>query len=269
MTRMQKAKRRSDFMEIIDTIEGSYIRELLKQGKRLDSRGPHEFRNIKIEADVIPHAEGSAQVEIGTTKALVGIKMMADEPMEDTPGMGNLVINAELLPLAYVDYEGGPPSPESIELARVVDRGIRAGRCVDLESLALSDGKVWSIYADIYVLDYGGNLFDRSELAVMEALMHTKIPKYEDGKVIREKDKNLKIDNIVTSATFGKIGESLLLDPNINEESIAEARITVATDDTEIKAMQKGLQGSFTQSEIEEAIDIAFEQHKKLKEILR
>ncbi|MEM0148113.1 MAG: exosome complex protein Rrp42 [Candidatus Micrarchaeaceae archaeon] len=256
-------------MEIIDTIEGSYIKELLKQGKRLDSRGIHEFRNIKIAADVIEHAEGSAQVEIGTTKALVGIKMMVDEPMEDTPGMGNLIINAELLPLAYVDYEGGPPSPESIELARVVDRGIRAGRCIDLESLALEDEKVWSIYVDIYVLDYGGNLFDSSELAVMEALMHTKIPKYEDGKVLRnEREKNLKIDNIVTSATFGKIGDSLLLDPNINEESIEEARITIASDDENIRAIQKGLHGSFTQKEIEEAIDATFEQHEKLKKIL-
>src|SRR5208283_5486504 len=117
--------------------------------------------------------------------------------------------SAELLPLASPDYETGPPSPEAIELARVVDRGIRAGRCVDLESLKVADDKAWNVYVDIYILNYDGNLFDAGCLAAMGALVNTKVPEYEDEKVVREKRiKGLKIDNIVASATFAKIDGS-------------------------------------------------------------
>lgn len=253
-------------MEILDTLKGSYIKDLLKQGKRLDSRQFLEFRDIKIKQGLISNAEGSAQVDLGDTRVLVGVKLMPEDPMPDTEGQGNIIANAELLQLARGSYESGPPNPEAIELARVVDRGIRAGNCIDLKSLVLEDNKVWSIFIDIYVLNYGGNLFDASSMAAMTALMNTKIPKYEAGKAVREeRTKSLKIDNIVTSTTFGKIDSSILLDMNMNEESIADTRLTVATDGEVLRAMQKGLSGSFMISEIEGILENSFEQHKKLK----
>ena len=122
-------------MEAIDVIKVKYIKELLEHDKREDSRGMMDFRSIKIANNIIDTAEGSAQVDLGSTRVLAGVKLEVDEPMEDTPNEGNLVISSELLPLASADYEPGPPSPEAIELARVVDRGIRAGNCVDIEDL--------------------------------------------------------------------------------------------------------------------------------------
>lgn len=256
-------------MEILDTLKGSYVKGLLNEGKRIDSRGFLEFRDIEIKTGLISNAEGSASVNLGDTKVLVGIKLMPEEPMEDTPDQGNIMCNAELLPLAHAEYELGPPSPESIELARVVDRGIRAANCIDLTKMFIEEGKAWSTFIDIYVLNYGGNLFDASSLAAMMALMSTKMPKYEDGKVIREeKVKSLDIHNIVTSTTFGKIDDHILLDMNMNEENIASARLTVATDADNIRAMQKGLSGSFKMSEISDMIENSFEQHKKLKKLL-
>ncbi len=49
----------------------------------------------------------------------------------------------------------------------------------------------------------------------MSALLSTRVPKYEDeqgGKGGDESGK-LKIDNIVTSATFAKIDSKIILDP--------------------------------------------------------
>jgi len=257
-------------MDAIDIIKTKYINELLEHDKREDGRGMQDFRNIKVMNNLIDSAEGSAQVDLGSTRVLVGVKLEVDTPMEDTPNEGNLVVSSELLPLASADYEAGPPSPESIELARVVDRGIRAGSCVNTSDLFIEEGKVWYVYADIYVLNYDGNLIDASTLAVMSALMHTRVPKYEEGKVIREEiAKKLKIDNIVTSATFGKIGGKLMLDMTKNEENAADARLTIATDTTYIRAMQKGLSGSLSADEIEQLADISFEKHKELKGYLK
>ncbi len=256
-------------MDIISALMGGYVKDALEKGNRLDSREQYKFRDIKVESGIIEHAEGSAQVDLGATKVLAGVKLMVEDPMPDTPGQGNLMMNAELLPLAYADYETGPPSPEAVELARVVDRGIRAGNSIDLLSLALDDGKVWSVFVDLYILNYSGNLFDASGLAAMAALANTRMPKYEDGTVVREeRSKRLKIDNIITYTTFGKIDNYLLLDMNINEEDIASARMTIATDDSQIRAMQKGMNGSFSGKEIEELIDASFEKHGYLKGIV-
>jgi exosome complex component RRP42 len=253
-------------MEAIDMVKSSYVQELLARGLRADSRKVSDFRKMTIVTNVIENAEGSAQVDLGNTRVLAGIKLMQGEPMEDTPNEGTLVMSAELLPLASANYETGPPSPDSIELGRVIDRGIRAGKCVDLESLLIEEGKVWSVYIDIYVLNYDGNLFDAGEAAVMSALLTTKVPAYEDGKVVREKrERELKINNVVTSATFAKIHGSLLLDPDGNEEGAASARLTIATDGKFIRAMQKGLGGSFTQKEVEEMADMALKKHAELK----
>ena len=58
-------------------------------------------------------------------------------------------------------------------------------------------------------MNYNGNLFDTGELAAMSALLNTEVPKYEDGKAIgRSERTKLKINNIVTSTTFAKIGSN-------------------------------------------------------------
>lgn len=256
-------------MDAIDMVKTSYVRELLSKKEREDLRDLNTFREIKIKNGMINNAEGSSQVDLGGTRVLAGVKLSLDEPMEDTPNQGNLVVSAELLPLASADYESGPPSPVAIEFARVVDRGIRAGNCVNLESLFVEEEKAWSVYVDLYVLNYDGNLFDTGELAAMSALMNTGIPKYEDSKVIREeRPKKLQIDNIVTSATFAKIDDKMLLDPTGNEENAADGRITIATDDDQIRAIQKGLRGGFFSEEVLDLIDVAFNKHKELKAII-
>lgn len=74
--------------------------------------------------------------------------------------------------MAFPSFEAGPPNEQSIEIARVVDRGgIRESRMVDLEKLVIEPGKkVWIIFIDINVLDYDGNLIDASSLGAVAAL---------------------------------------------------------------------------------------------------
>ncbi|MCL5429981.1 MAG: exosome complex protein Rrp42 [Candidatus Marsarchaeota archaeon] len=253
-------------MEVFDLVKMQHIKELLAKGAREDKRGTFDFRNIVIKTDVISHAEGSAQVDLGATKVLVGVKVQLDEPMPDTPDQGNLIVGAELLPLAHAEFEPGPPSPESIELARVVDRGIRAAECIDLESLKIEDGKVWSVFIDIYVLNYDGNLFDATTIAAMAALTTAKMPKYAEGNAdYKERTEPLKIKNTVVSTTFGKIGETFILDPNIHEENAASTRLTITTDGKVLRAMQKGLGGSFTKAELERLVDVSLEKYNVIK----
>lgn len=256
-------------MSAIDVVKVGYIRELLAKGVREDSRGLMDQRPITVSCDVIDNAEGSAQVDMGSTRVLAGVKFVLEDTKPDTPNMGNLVMSAELLPLANADYEPGPPSPDAIELARVVDRGIRAGNCVKLESLFVGEGKAWTAYIDIYVLNYDGNLFDASSIAAMAALMSSKIPGVKDGAADYEsRSSPVKIENIVTSTTFGKIGDKILFDMTGNEETAADARVTIETDGSSIRAMQKGLSGSFSFDELERLVAESMSRHEGLKKLI-
>ncbi len=154
-------------------------------------------------------------------------------------------------------------------MARVVDRGIRAAGIIDMPSLFIEKDKVWSVFIDIYILNYDGNLFDASTLAAVSALASTRMPKYEKEEVIRTgKLENLKIGNLVTSCTYAKLGDKLILDPNGSEESVMDTRITIANDEKCIRAMQKGLSGAFLQEEINQLIDKSFEKSKELRDLI-
>ncbi|MEM0074636.1 MAG: exosome complex protein Rrp42 [Candidatus Micrarchaeaceae archaeon] len=254
----------------IRAISREYLAELLEKKERIDKRDFMSYRNISISTGTIPHAEGSASVRLGDTYVLAGIKLDVGEPMKDKPDEGALTTLAELLPLANAQYEEGPPSPEAVEFARVVDRGIRAADIIDMPALFIEQGKVWNVYLDIYVLNYDGNLFDAGTLAGVAALLTCRMPKLENKEVIREGNlPKLKTNGIVTSCTFAKVNETLLLDPNGNEEAFMNARLTVANDETKIRAMQKGLSGYFTVQEIEKLIDISFEKSKALRNIIQ
>jgi exosome complex component RRP42 len=258
-------------MEPMDEVKTYYIKELLARGKREDNRGMFDFRQIRIKRGVIQHAEGSAQVELGGTVVLAGVKLQIEEPMEDTPKQGNLMVAAELLPLAHADFESGPPSPESIELSRVVDRGIRAAECIDLESLFIEEGKAWTAFIDLYILNHDGNLLDASSIAAMAAIMDTKMPRYDAEKKVADytvKTEPLKVKNIVVSTTFGKVGSTIVLDTNMHEENSMDTRLTIETDGKAVRAIQKGLHGSFSVKEIESLVDVAFNKYNEVKSIL-
>ena len=121
---------------------------------------------------MIRKAEGSALVKLGSSQVLVGVKMQPGEPFQDSPNRGVIITNAELVPLASPIFEPGPPNEVGIELARVVDRGVRESKAVDLEALCIVPGKqVWIIFIDVHILDDCGNILDAASLGAIAALL--------------------------------------------------------------------------------------------------
>ena len=254
-------------MTIVPSIKRDYLTKLAKNGKREDGRAFDAFRNIEIETGIVSKAEGSARVKIGNTQVLTGIKMDIGEPYPDTPETGVMTTAAELIPLASPDFEAGPPREDAIELARVVDRGIRESELIEVDKLCIEpEEKVWMVFIDIHILDYDGNLFDAASLASLAALMTTKVPakRHDLGE-----DYPLPIKEPPISCTSVKFDDVVVMDPSLDEEEIAEVRLTVATDKNEdIRAMQKGLNGSFTRDEIKKVIKASIDNGKKIREQL-
>ncbi|RJS79918.1 exosome complex protein Rrp42 [Candidatus Bathyarchaeota archaeon] len=258
---------------IIVRVKQKQISQLVSKGKRLDGRGLTDYREIKIEQGVVEKAEGSARVLLGKTEVMAGVKLEIGQPFSDTPNEGVLTVNAELVPLASPTFEPGPPDENSIELARVVDRGIRESKAIELEKLCIEPGKkVFVVFVDIYVLNHDGNLIDASALAATAALLNTKMFNYEieDGEVkIKPGFSPLPIRKHPVAITFAKINNTLIVDPWLEEEQTMDARLTITVDDEgKICAMQKGGSGYFTPKQVLEAAKIAKEKAEEIRKKL-
>ncbi|MEM3737668.1 MAG: exosome complex protein Rrp42 [Candidatus Bathyarchaeia archaeon] len=251
-------------------IRSKQMIDLLASGKRIDGRGLSSYRDLKTEVGIISKAEGSASVSLGNTKVMVGVKVEVGEPYPDTPNSGVLTVNSEFVPLAHEIFEPGPPDENSIELARVVDRGIRESKSVDLEKLVLIPGKkVYVIFVDVYILNHDGNLTDASGFAALAALKNSKVPNYnvtERGEVVRgDGFKPLPMRDYPIPVTIAKVNNSLLVDPNLEEETMSDVRLTItSTVDGRICAIQKSGTGGFTTREI---LDMGMLAEEKSNEI--
>jgi exosome complex component RRP42 len=218
-----------------------------------------------VERDIIIKAEGSALVRLGDTSVLVGVKLDIGEPFSDTPNKGVLMTNAELRPGASPDFETGPPNENSVELARVVDRGIRGSETIDLEKLCIEEGeKVWMTFIDIHALDNDGNLMDAAALGAIASLLHTSIPNERYGLTGED---TLSIRDTPVAVTMVKIGENILVDPNLHEENAATSKLTVISNiDGTVSGMQKSGKGGLKEEEIVEMVEIGVEKADEIRE---
>jgi exosome complex component RRP42 len=251
-----------------------YIKAMLEKGLRIDQRKPDEFRQpIIVETNVSNKAEGSARVKIGETEIIAGVKLEVGQPYPDSPDQGVLITTAELLPLSSPDIQPGPPDAKTIEIARIVDRGIRESKMIDFKKLCIKEGElVWLIFLDIYTINDAGNLIDAAALAAVAALRSAVFPKLENEKVIYGEftKKPLPLTITPLTTTVIKIGNNLLVDPTTEEEAAMDARLSIAvSEDGSIHAMQKGGEEGLTEEEIDKAIELTIKSYKTLSKALK
>jgi exosome complex component RRP42 len=247
---------------IVEHLRRQQMWNLISVGKRLQGRALDEMRSLEVELDIIKKANGSAKVKLGNTEVVAGIKVETGEPFEGLENKGALIISAEVLPIASPYIEPGPPDEETIELARVVDRGIRESEMLDLDKLVLVPGKVvYTIFVDCSIINTDGNLLDATSYAVVSALLSCKLPIFEiqDGKVVDTgKKRDPPLTTIPVSITQVRIGDAIILDPTAEEEACMDARITITTNsESRYAAIQKGYAGSFAIDQIKKAAETA------------
>jgi len=253
--------------EILMEVRKDYVLSKLRDGERIDGRAFDEIRPIEIKTGLIKKAEGSAYVKLGNTQVVAGVKMQIGEPFPDTPDQGIIITNAELVPLASPTFEPGPPDENAIELARVVDRGIRHSEAVDLKKLCIEEGeKVWIIFIDIWALDDDGNLMDASALAAIAALLNTTVPaeRFEVGE-----DFPLPVRDLPVAITSLVYDDKILVDPCRDELSVGKNTITITTDQNDnIVSIQKS--GPFLLSEkaFEEVLEVSIRKAREVRKLL-
>ncbi|CAM9786358.1 unnamed protein product [Pylaiella littoralis] len=152
-----------------------FIIRALRSGRRADGRQLGDMRLLRM---VFARAEGeaSAEIQLGRTRVLGVVTGEVVPPFPDRPTDGFLHFNVELGPMAAANF-GERHSALSVEIARVIEVGVKESQALDTEALCIIGGeKVWQLRCDVHVLDHGGNLIDACVLATMAALRHFRRP---------------------------------------------------------------------------------------------
>ena len=265
-----------DIKRIISKIEKDYILSNLKKEERIDNRGLWEYREFQINSDLIASAQGSADVSLGDTRIITGLKYDVGAPFPDLPDEGVCTVMAELLPIASPLFERGPPDEQSIELARVVDRGIRHADCVQTKKLCIKEKEaVYILFVDMYVINYAGNLIDTGGVSALTTLLSAHIPegiwneeKHETewtGKYFYGQD---LVNELPFVLTYGKIEDIIFLDPSLPEELVCDGKISISVTENKITSIQKSGAATFSIDEIKMLGNKSLELCKKLRKEL-
>ncbi|MFH1638455.1 MAG: exosome complex protein Rrp42 [Candidatus Woesearchaeota archaeon] len=255
-------------------MQKQYIENLAKKGLRADGRAFDEYRQpVSVEYDIsAKSAEGSARVKIGDTEVVAGVKLEVSKPYPDTPDAGTLMVSVELTPMASPRFESGPPSIEAIELARVVDRGIRESGALDFKKLCIRKKELmWTVIVDIYPINASGNLFDACALAAIAAIKNARFPLLvEDTVDYKTKtEEALPLTKVPISCTIHKIEGKYFVDPIEDEENASGARLTIAIiEDGKICALQKGGENPLSEEDISNMADLALKKTSELRSAL-
>lgn len=259
---------------IIPTLQREKITEFLNEGKRLDGRMTDEYRDIVVEHGISKNAESAVRVKIGKTEVLAGVKMAVVTPYPDSPDAGTFMTTAEMHPMASSRFDIGRPGIEAVELARVIDRGIRESGFIDFKKLCIIEGeKVWQVFLDIVAINDDGNLLDVAGLAGLIALGNAKMPVYNKETSTLEHEftaEGLPIDKDALSfqMTFHKIGSAIVADVSADEEAVSDYRLSIAVGDNNgkarITAMQKGKAGAITADEMQTILKLVEDTFTKL-----
>jgi exosome complex component RRP42 len=259
---------------VIPNLQLKKIESYLAEGKRLDGRKIDEIREITVEDGISPNASSAVRVKLGKSEVLAGVHVALATPYPDSPDQGTFMTTAELHPMASQQFDIGRPGINAIELARVIDRGIRESGFIDFKGLCIKEGeKVWQVFVDLFCVNDDGNLLDAAGMAALIALGKARMPVYneEEDKTEHDfEDKGLPLNKeaMSLSMTFHKIGNSVVADVTKEEESISKFRLTVAVADNNgeprITAMQKGKPGTINSEDMENILKLVEDKWKEL-----
>jgi len=226
--------------EPLSTVEREFILAALREGRRGDGRGVADARVLRI---TLGPSDGVAEVQLGATRVIAATTAELVEPAPERPTEGFFSFTTDLSPMGSPSFEsseaGGWAAERAVDVTRVVERGIRQARALDVEGLCVVAGRrVWAVRVDAHVIDNGGNLTDAASIATAASLLHYRRPEVtvtgtgDDDIVLHPHEVRepvpLTLHHIPVSTTFALFpDDQWLLDPTFREELAADGSLSI------------------------------------------
>ncbi len=217
-----------------------------KKGLRLDGRKLDELRPVKMEVGVIPNADGSAYLEQGRNKILVGVYGPKEAHPRHIAQQDRAVIQCRyhMAPFSVDERKSPAPSRRDIELSKVIREALEPA--VFLEYYPRTSIQV---YIEILQADGGTRCAGITTAALALA------------------DAGIPMRDLVVACAAGKAGGKIAVDLMDTEDKIGEADVPVAFMPNLNAITLLQMDGKLSSKEFETAIDMALEGCKKLYQI--
>lgn len=223
-----------------------------KKGIRLDGRKADELRPLKIEVGVLPNADGSAYIEHGKNKILVGVFGPREMHPKHLSQSDRMVIRCRyhMAPFSVQERKSPAPSRREVELSKVIRESLEPSVFVDLYPRS-------GIDVFIEVLQADGGTRCASITAASLAIADAGIP----------------LRDLVVACAAGKIDDTVVLDLYDAEDKLGVADVPVAYMPNLNAVTLLQMDGVLTPKEFENAMNMAIDGCKKIypiqKEALR
>lgn len=224
----------------ISSYERTFIEEGIAQNVRNDGRGRMDYRHFDVKTGAVPHANGSARLQLDTTDILVGVNLEIGQPDPDKPTLGKIVCSVECTTSASAAFEGRGANDLNVTLAGQLEKILLNSQAFDLASLCIIPGQTcWVLYVDALVLDSAGSLLDAIALCSKAALMDTLVPAIRVVKGDSEGELDIDVDDdpytalplvhdkVGVCVSLTKVGSYFIVDASLEEEECMATRISV------------------------------------------
>jgi exosome complex component RRP41 len=223
-----------------------------KKGIRIDGRKKEEMRAIKIELGILPNADGSAYIQQGKNKILVGVFGPREVHPKHLalPDRAVLRCRYHMAPFSVQERKSPAPSRRDNELSKVIREALEPSIFTEQYPRTAID-----VYIEILQADGGTRC--ASITAASTALADAGIP----------------LRDLVSSCAAGKVDDTLVLDLMDTEDKLGKADVPLALMPNFDAVTLLQMDGILTLKEFEEAVNLAIKGCKEIylmqKEALR
>ena len=220
--------------------------EYVSKGKRVDGRKVDEIRPISIKAGVLPNADGSAYIEWGQNKIIVGVYGPKEALPKHIADPYKAVIRFQYGMAAFSVPERKAPRPgrREIEISKVCGEALE--RAVFLEKFP---NTMIEIQAQVLDSNAGSRVAALTAAAVALA------------------DAGIPMRGLVSGCAIGRAGGHLIADLNKTEEDAPDAvdlAFAAISNSKEIVLMQ--MDGRVTEKEFKELMELGLKSAEKVHE---
>ncbi len=221
--------------------------ELIKDGKRLDGRGPKDLRSVRIEAGVLKEAQGSALVEWGGNKVIAGVY----GPRECIPKHGadpykaKLKVRYMMTPFCSKgEHSRSGPNRRSIEISKVMREAFEP--VVMTKNFPRSQIEV---YVEVIQAEGGTRVASLTAAAVALA------------------DAGIPMTDMVSAIAVGKLDGQLVVDLGKDEDNYGESDVPMAITHRDKQIVLLQMDGLLTREELAQSLDDGIEGADKVYEL--
>jgi len=217
-----------------------------KKGIRLDGRKADELRPVKLQVGVLSHADGSAYIEHGKNKILVGVfgprEVHPKHLMQ--PDRMVLKVRYHMAPFSVQERKSPAPSRREVELSKVIKESLEPALFLELYPRTGVD-----VYIEVLQADGGTRCaaITAAALAIVDA-----------GVPMRD---------LVVGCAAGKVDDTVVLDLYDAEDKLGAADVPVAYMPALNAVTLLQMDGILEPAEFEKAVGMAIEGCKKIYEM--